>query len=326
MSSPTACVLAALAISAVCSSQAFAGETPVGGGPGGNAFRITCPAGSFVVGFAYRNGQWFDRIAPICAPWQLAERRFGPGVAGGAAGDSEGGRPHTEQCPLGQYAITAVRFGLSLNGDDDRPQFVGWLDAHCQTVRPPWDARSISMGNPTNATWAHSRNLVEPTIERPQYHFVCPQGEVAVGIQGRAGLFVDALGLICAPAPTVKTGVDQARVTADRPWQAAGRVGTALGGTTCGAGFVPRKAAANDDVCVTPESHERVLRENSSAQSRRDPKGGPYGANTCLAGFVWRGAFNGDYVCVTPEVRDVVRRENEAASARSVGPTTLMRR
>ena len=211
---------------------------------------------------------------------------------------------------------------------DDHAQFVARIHLNCRTAHAPWDTRELTIGlaGYDNAWVNGAKDLVQPTYERPRADLACRPGEVAVGIHGRAGLFVDALGLICAATPGVKTGVEQARVTADRPWQAAGRVGTALGAPTCNAGFVPRKAAPNDDICVTPESHDRVLRENSSAQSRRDPKGGPYGPNTCLAGFVWRGAFNGDYVCVTPEARNVVRRENEAASGRSVGPTTLMRR
>ncbi|HEY7531478.1 MAG TPA: hypothetical protein VH681_01695, partial [Nitrospiraceae bacterium] len=31
---------------------------------------------------------------------------------------------------------------------------------------------------------------------------VCPNGELAVGFEGRAGLFLDAIGLVCGPKPT----------------------------------------------------------------------------------------------------------------------------
>jgi hypothetical protein len=65
------------------------------------------------------------------------------------------------------------------------------------------------------------------------------------------------------------------------------------------AGFVERLAGPLDLVCVTPESHQRLLQENATATSRRNPNG-PYGPNTCITGFVWREAFAGDFVLVPP--------------------------
>jgi hypothetical protein len=82
----------------------------------------------------------------------------------------------------------------------------------------------------------------------------------------------------------------------------------------CAQGFVPRGAAADDAVCVTPESRTRVASENSRAPSLWIAGG--YGPHTCISGFVWREAFDGDTVCVTPEVRDQVRQENELADSR----------
>lgn len=78
----------------------------------------------------------------------------------------------------------------------------------------------------------------------------------------------------------------------------------------CAQGFVWRQAGANDNICVTPESRQRVAQENATAASRVNPRGA-YGPNTCIAGYVWREAFNGDVVCVTPQVRALVRQENQ---------------
>jgi hypothetical protein len=74
--------------------------------------------------------------------------------------------------------------------------------------------------------------------------------------------------------------------------------------------YVPRKAYAEDNVCVTPETHMRTLQDNELAGSRRAPVGGPYGADQCKAGFVWREAFTDDRVCVLPEIRDQARGDN----------------
>ena len=97
-----------------------------------------------------------------------------------------------------------------------------------------------------------------------------------------------------------------------------------LGDSTCLPGFVPRLAGPSDDVCVPPESHARVLQENATAASRRDPKG-RFGPDSCITGYVWRGAFAGDTVCVTPQIRDVVREENALDSTRSNSATQIMR-
>ncbi len=90
------------------------------------------------------------------------------------------------------------------------------------------------------------------------------------------------------------------------------------GPDTCVQGFVWREAGRNDHVCVLPGSRSLVARENQSAGSRRNPRGGPYGPDTCLQGFVWREAFAGDHVCVSTQRRVDVRNENRWGPGRRV--------
>jgi hypothetical protein len=85
---------------------------------------------------------------------------------------------------------------------------------------------------------------------------------------------------------------------------------------SCIEGFVWRQARGDDTVCVTPESRDLAAQENSQADVRRDPNGGPYGPDTCLPGYVWRDGFENDHVCVTGERRSFVAQENAAAKAR----------
>ena len=86
-------------------------------------------------------------------------------------------------------------------------------------------------------------------------------------------------------------------------------------GKSCNAGFVHRLASPADLVCVAAQSQTRVVAENRSAGTRRQPGGGAYGPNTCRAGFVWREAFAGDVVCVTPAERGLVAEENRLAAS-----------
>src|SRR5262245_50618197 len=88
------------------------------------------------------------------------------------------------------------------------------------------------------------------------------------------------------------------------------------GPDTCRQGYVWREAFPGDHVCVTPETRARTAEDNSQANARRQPGGGPYGPETCRQGYVWREARRDDHVCVTPEVRSQAASDNRQASVR----------
>jgi hypothetical protein len=91
------------------------------------------------------------------------------------------------------------------------------------------------------------------------------------------------------------------------------------GAETCKQGFVWREATAQDKVCVTPETRERVKADNAQETNRREPNGA-YGPNTCKQGYVWRETIPSDYVCVTPEERSAATEDNSRARDRRVQP------
>lgn len=78
----------------------------------------------------------------------------------------------------------------------------------------------------------------------------------------------------------------------------------------CSQGFVWRDAKEGDGVCVTPQTRAQAKYDNSQAESRREPNGGPYGPDTCKQGYVWREAFENDHVCVTPQTRSLTASDN----------------
>jgi hypothetical protein len=86
----------------------------------------------------------------------------------------------------------------------------------------------------------------------------------------------------------------------------------------CIQGYVWREAFPGDHVCVTPETRAQAAYDNSQADARREPGGGPYGPDTCRQGYVWREAGPGDTVCVTPETRDQAAYDNSQAASRVV--------
>ena len=88
------------------------------------------------------------------------------------------------------------------------------------------------------------------------------------------------------------------------------------GPNTCKTGYVWREADERDWVCVRPWVRAMTRYDNSQAEARRDPNGGPYGPDTCLPGFVWREAYPNDHVCVTGDVWAQALADNQEASKR----------
>lgn len=89
-----------------------------------------------------------------------------------------------------------------------------------------------------------------------------------------------------------------------------------FGSDTCLPGFVWRGAFPGDHVCVTGTTRDQTANDNSLANQRRSPTGGPFGPDTCLPGFVWREASSSDHVCVIGSTRAQVAADNAQANVR----------
>jgi uncharacterized protein YkwD len=144
------------------------------GSPGGGVFRNECPLGQFVIGARYRAGYWLDQISITCAPVDAAGMT-GPQWHGATFGGNGGG-PNEKSCPPGSI-IQRGMVGLHPDG------YVHFIDVVCRSTT-------------SNAFGAGFRIGPEAPFFGNFYNF-CPDGEAVIGIQGRAGLFVDAIGLIC---------------------------------------------------------------------------------------------------------------------------------
>jgi hypothetical protein len=172
------------------STMTAATDTPVRGGPGGTPFRFTCDKGAYLVGMRARMGDWVDQLRPVCAPWLPERRRFGATSVGIAIGDSKGGNRDIPGTCFPGFAISRLD-GTLVVGNHAESKFVGGLSVHCQTAEPPVARHALDFGYA----------LSFGATSTPTFDLDCPSGELAVGLHGRSGLFVDALGLVCAPAP-----------------------------------------------------------------------------------------------------------------------------
>ncbi|MCA9421253.1 MAG: hypothetical protein KC592_09550 [Nitrospira sp.] len=201
-------LLILVSLIAALSTPAIAGDTPVEGGPGGNPFRADCPKGSYLIGLAGRTGNWVDQLAPICAPWQPTEHVLGASSIGKSHGTSTGGKPQQKTCPSDQV-IYDLGFYISI-GDQEQHKFIDSIYANCKTIKPPPHGDSTFRFTSQGSPFKKGNPITTPGIElkSPYREVYCPPHEVAIGFHGRAGLFLDALGLICGPPPVpAKPGV-----------------------------------------------------------------------------------------------------------------------
>lgn len=239
---------------AVLSAPVIATDLPIQGGPGGNESRADCPSGSYIVGLLGSVGKWIDRIRPVCAPWLAVENRFGYFTPGKQKlGTSSGGTVQERTCPHG-YAINGWNFKTTV-GDNHQPKFVNFISATCIKVTPPLDIQPLHFGN----LEILGQILYASGSRLPGGNQFCPANELATGFRGRAGLFVDALGLVCRGAPGSLTTSNQFKFkpgaeTSSRDIPYIGKVYTPpsqAGKTTAALSTAPK--------IISPQSNTRVI-------------------------------------------------------------------
>lgn len=180
-------VLIAVTVGVLSATHAHARETEIWGGPGGARLDLPCSAGEYLIGLAVSSGEWIDRVAPLCATWNLAEGRFNepapnPESAGGGGGSGIVNRP----CSPGRL-VRGLRLRATHSGDDPtEAEYIGVIEMECWGV--------FGGGFITERIGSYSRGLARQNVS-------CLRNEVATGVIARAGHFVDALGLVCVAAP-----------------------------------------------------------------------------------------------------------------------------
>jgi hypothetical protein len=155
---------ALLAVANVANAKTRIG--PFGGGGGGD-FRTVCEPGEYMVGFDAQTTHVVDRIAPVCG---RDGGTYGRPWAGG-----DNGRVKSLRCP-GAGVVTILQV---------------FVDAG-----PLISDVGMSCWNPISGETA-DKVLRTRGVSINSQRMICDDGQVAVGIFGRAGTAIDSLGLIC---------------------------------------------------------------------------------------------------------------------------------
>lgn len=178
-----------LALIITTQSSASATDFKPEGGPGGAPFRDECPAGQFLIGTKARTGSVVDMISITCgtvtANGQITnvtqDRDQRGGTGGNVPRDSFDGKPRKTNCESNEI-INAMAV-LPGRSPDNGPTVVRLIIFNCKLI---------------DGTARHNLDIGDAPLF-PDILQTCPAGEIATGIQGRSGKYVDAVGLICGP-------------------------------------------------------------------------------------------------------------------------------
>jgi len=174
--------------------MAMAADTPMVGGNGGAPFRLTCPAGQFLVGVYGRTGLWIDQIGAICAQWDSASQTLGRPVLNPRRFGGEGGGKDAAVCP-GDSAISGWEIRKRRNN------MVEYVAPECRAMLPPRDVMRVGRLSYGQRSAPPPQAPLAASFSEAESWHGCPQGELAIGFQGGWGDYIDRLGLICGPAP-----------------------------------------------------------------------------------------------------------------------------
>jgi len=175
------------------------------GGPGGGRYVARCNDGQYLRGFQLRTADDVDAIRPICASiygsTEVGPVNIFPNYFGG-----DGGSERQLVCPDNLPIVTGMLIGY----EGQRTTIVNNIRLFCGEAagtRQPSEFPSVTFdGPPANKTMGSFSG--GPGSETQH----CPVGYLAVGINGRSGLWLDSVGLICGnprftPNPNPSTGV-----------------------------------------------------------------------------------------------------------------------
>jgi hypothetical protein len=164
------------------------------GGPGGGRFEAHCPPGQVLTGLDLRAGDDVDAIRPLCAA-ATGPRDVGASAAEGTWYGGNGGGPARVEC----NRYSPVIHGMFVAYEGEKTVVVNNIHLYCgeaTNTEAPSDAATAMFDAPgiTSSGLFISFHQADERMQR------CAPGQVAVGLHGRSGIWVDAIGLICGPS------------------------------------------------------------------------------------------------------------------------------
>jgi hypothetical protein len=165
---------------------------PLMGGEGGGFFSARCQQGQLLTGFDLWTGDDVDAIRPICVTAygraEVGRLEVYPSKFGG-----DGGSERQLICPQ----ETPIVVGMYILWEGLKTITVNDIHLWCGLAET---TQNLSLGSNADFDGPRStRERFDPLVKWDDAKQDCPDTLVAVGINGRYGEFLDAVGLICGP-------------------------------------------------------------------------------------------------------------------------------
>jgi hypothetical protein len=250
------------------------GLTPIGGG-GGSPFADMCPNGAFLTGFALHTGDDVDAIQQLCLGTD-GRRNFETQWHGG-----NGGGPTLLLCPAQTPAVVALYVGAE--GQDT--VIVNNIHLYCGFANN--GQRLISYPDVVfdGPPFHHSGFVAAPIKKRED----CPVGQIALGVTGSSGVWLDAVGIICGPPPVPARPAippSDPRNPMNNPAKTIGRVKVDGGTTPSSTRSLCESAASararNSPAAPTLEAQCNQLNAQIAAAEKFDLAPAPSGVPTSI--------------------------------------------
>jgi hypothetical protein len=199
------CLMAAMLFFVLSAHAQTDARLPPLGGNGGSQFVARCPQGQLLTGFELRVGDTVDSIRPICVaaygPNEIGPLQPYPSKFGG-----DGGHPLQIICP--SDAPIVIKMDIAWAGRElFSVSYIGLFCGVASTTQTPT----------TKYPTVNAYTRFDDAAKRGGEPETCPPGLVAVGISGRAGQWLDALGLTCGPPKLTPKPVGLGRVQPTSP-------------------------------------------------------------------------------------------------------------
>jgi hypothetical protein len=178
-------------------------DLPALGGTGGGQFQASCTGGTLLRGFELRAADDVDAIRPVCgfAFENNITDTFPEDVLGAWHGGG-GGSVVNLLCPLS----TPIVIGVDVGAEGVNTIVVKTLHLFCGRAVNAQTAAAypsaVFDGPPDHAAPAVF-GIGGDSVHHGGGSERCPAGKVAVGMHGRSGIWLDAMGLICDSATVV---------------------------------------------------------------------------------------------------------------------------
>ena len=170
------------------------------GGSGGSSFDARCPAGQYLTGMDLFAADDVDAVRPICITSSpTGNIGYSPSNDSFAWHGGRGGAPTNVMCP----PRSPVVLGVAIESEGVDTTIVNSIALYCGTLAN----ESQTVANYPSAMFEGPRYqaskgflgiLIDGNSGNPRLGQTnCPSGQVAIGIHGRSGTWVDAIGLVC---------------------------------------------------------------------------------------------------------------------------------